>query len=45
MVSGSGSGCFSLLSKGNANNQLTFVKNCVQDAFGKDVFFEEAHIL
>ena len=45
MISGSGSGCFSLLSKGNANNQLNFVKDCVQDAFGENAFFEEAHIL
>lgn len=45
MISGSGSGCFSLLSERNANNQLTFVKNSVQDAFGTDAFFEEAHIL
>ena len=45
MISGSGSGCFSLLSKGNANNQHNFVKDCVQDAFGENVFFEEAHIL
>lgn len=45
MISGSGSGCFSLLSKVNANNHHNLVKNCVQDAFGKDAFFEEAHIL
>jgi 4-diphosphocytidyl-2-C-methyl-D-erythritol kinase len=45
MISGSGSGCFSLLSEGNANNHCNFVKNCVHDAFGKDAFFEEAHIL
>ena len=45
MVSGSGSGCFSLLSKENANNELAFVKDCVLDAFGNDIFFEEAHIL
>lgn len=45
MISGSGSGCFSLLSEGNTNNHCNFVKHCVQDAFGKDAFFEEAHIL
>lgn len=45
MISGSGSGCFSLLSNGNTNNQHTFVKDSVQEAFGKDAFFEEAYIL
>ena len=43
MISGSGSGCFSLLS--DTNNHCNFVKLLLQDAFGKDAFFEEAYIL
>ena len=45
MISGSGSGCFSLLSKENTNNHRIFIKDCVKNAFGKGAFLEETQIL
>lgn len=45
MISGSGSGCFSLLSRENTNNQRIFIKDCVKNAFGKGAFLEETQIL
>lgn len=45
MISGSGSGCFALLSEENTDNLKVFAKSCVRDAFGNDAFLEEARIL
>lgn len=45
MISGSGSGCFSLLSEENTNTQRILIKDCVQNAFGNDAFLEETKVL
>lgn len=45
LISGSGSGCFSLLVGENTNNQRIFIKDCIERAFGKQAFFVHTQIL
>ncbi len=45
LISGSGSGCFSLLLGKNNNNARVFLKKKISDAFGPKAFIREAKIL
>lgn len=44
LISGSGSGCFSLLVGENINNQQTFIKDCIEHSLGKQAFFKQTQI-
>lgn len=45
LISGSGSGCFSLLVGENIDNRRTFIKDCIERALGKQAFLKCTRIL